>query len=73
MGWRWWYATLEEFPVYLIRGSWENSAIERVEREWKRHEGGFQVPATVLLQVLEGNYSDTHKNNLWRGENLYEL
>lgn len=44
MGWGWCYATFEEFPVYLIRGSWENSAIERVEREWKRHEGGFQVP-----------------------------
>lgn len=71
MEWGWCYATMEEFPEYPVRGSWENSAIERVEHEWKRHEGGFRVPN--ITASLKGNDSDPHKSILWQGENEYNL
>jgi hypothetical protein len=70
MGWGWCYATLEEFPVYLIRDSWENSAVE-----WKANGKAMKVysKCQLLRQDLKGNYINTHMSIHWQEENEYEL
>lgn len=71
MEWGWCYATLEEFPEYVVRGSWENSAVG----EWNTNGNAMKVDSKcqILRQVLKGNDSDPYKSILSQGENEYNL